>query len=116
MLRRIALPALLLIFALGMAGRGPAQDVQGTGPDATSTTPQQLFKEAAGLVEANAAEPPDQKRLLEDSLDGMLHGLDPHSNYFSPEAFKDLMEDQEGKFSGLGLLVTKPGLNSPLLV
>jgi carboxyl-terminal processing protease len=116
MLRRVALPALLLIFALGMAGRGPAQDGTGTLSDSGLGASQSLFRQAAGIVEANAADPPDQKALLEDSLDGMLHGLDPHSNYFGPEAFKDLMEDQEGKFSGLGLLVTKPGVNSPLLV
>jgi carboxyl-terminal processing protease len=116
MLRRIALPALLLIFALAMAGRGPDQNQQGAGSALGAAASQKLFRQAAAIVEANSAEPPDQKRLMEDSLDGMLHGLDPHSNYFSPEAFKDLMEDQEGKFSGLGLLVTKPGPTSPLLV
>ena len=112
----MALPALLLMFALGMAGRGPAQDLPGTPSESGLGAAQSLFRQAAGIVEANAADPPEQKALLEESLDGMLHGLDPHSNYFGPEAFKDLMEDQEGKFSGLGLLVTKPGVNSPLLV
>src|SRR5512135_1772247 len=116
MLRRMALPVLLLMFALGMAGRGPAQDLAGAPSDSSAGSPQELFRQAAGIVENNAADPPSQKALVEESLDGMLHGLDPHSNYFSPESFKDLMEDQEGKFSGLGLLVTKPGANSPLLV
>lgn len=116
MLRRLAFPALLLLFALGLAGRWAAQGRPSADAAAQQADAERLYREAASLVELKAADPPAQKKLLEDSLDGMLHGLDPHSNYFSPEVFKDLMEDQEGKFSGLGLLVTKPGATSPLLV
>lgn len=116
MLRRIGYPAVLLMFALGLAGRWAGQEVQGTDSSGGRSSAEHLYREAIGLVAANAAEEPIPSKLMEESLDGMLHGLDPHSNYYSPEVFKDLMEDQEGKFTGLGLLVTKPGANSPLLV
>ena len=116
MLRRIAYPAVLLIFALALAGRGAGSEAPGSDSVAGRAFAEQLYREAAGLVTANAADAPAPKKLMEGSLDGMLHGLDPHSNYYGPEVFKDLMEDQEGKFTGLGLLVTKPGATSPLLV
>jgi len=116
MLRRIAYPAVLLFFALGLAGRWAGQEAQGTDSAPGRSSAERLYRETVTLVAANSAEEPASSKLMEESLDGMLHGLDPHSNYYSPEVFKDLMEDQEGKFTGLGLLVTKPGANSPLLV
>ncbi len=115
MLRRLALPIFILLCALGLAGRWP--DLGASGDTASGRrAAERLYQQAASLIESSAAKPPTQKILLSDSLDGMLHSLDPHSNYYSPEVFRDLMEDQEGKFSGLGLLVTKPSATSPLLV
>ncbi len=83
---------------------------------AEKTQSEVLYRQVADLVHDHSADPPSGKTLLSDSLEGMLVTLDPHSNYYSPDVFKDLMEDQKGKFSGLGILVTKPGPNSPLLV
>lgn len=106
----------MLFCALAMAGRWAGQSAGQSDPNAPARTSESVYLQVAGLVENRSADKPPSKELLEDSLDGMLHRLDPHSNYYSQEVFKDLMEDQEGKFSGLGLLVAKPGPSSPLLV
>lgn len=76
----------------------------------------EAFLQAAALVEERAAEGPTEEELLDASLENMLGRLDPHSAYYTPEFFTELMEDQEGKFHGLGMLVTKPTPTSPLLV
>ena len=116
MVRRAAYLIVLVFFALGMGGAWPHGERAAEDPTGGRQASEDLFLEVAALVRGRGAEPPSQKDLVSRSLDGMLHGLDPHSNYFGPEAFADLMEDQEGKFSGLGLLVAKPGPSAPLLV
>lgn len=45
----------------------------------------------------------DDRDLLENAIKGMLSGLDPHSAYLEPEAFKDLRESTQGEFGGLGI-------------
>lgn len=42
-------------------------------------------------------------RLVEDAIKGMLEGLDPHSQYSSPEETRELNEPLEGNFSGIGI-------------
>lgn len=45
----------------------------------------------------------DDKTLLNNAIRGMLSGLDPHSDYLEPEAFKELRESTQGEFGGLGI-------------
>ncbi len=117
MMRRAAYVLLIALFALGMGGEWPNGRFVATGYDGPGVVEEEaLYGQAALLVEERAVVPPKDAVLLKDSLGGMLHALDPHSSYYTPKVFKDLMEDQHGEFSGLGMLVTKPGPNSPLLV
>ncbi|MDE1890053.1 MAG: S41 family peptidase [Planctomycetota bacterium] len=49
--------------------------------------------------------------ILTNAYRGMLAGLDPYSQYFSPEEFEDLRIETEGEFEGLGIeVVVKDGL------
>lgn len=82
----------------------------------TSRQGAEAFLQAASLVRERAAEAPGEEEVLNASLENMLGVLDPHSAYYTPEFFSELMEDQEGKFHGLGMLVTKPTPTAPLLV
>lgn len=45
----------------------------------------------------------DQKKLVEDAINGMLEKLDPHSSYSNPEQTKKLNEPLEGNFEGIGV-------------
>ena len=44
--------------------------------------------------------------LVHSALKGMLSDLDPHSEYMEPDKFKDLQSDTEGKFGGIGVVVS----------
>jgi carboxyl-terminal processing protease len=46
------------------------------------------------------------KEITQHAIEGMLSGLDPHSAYLDPDAFKDLQIGTEGRFGGLGIEVT----------
>lgn len=47
------------------------------------------------------------EKLLQSAVEGMISGLDPHSNFLDPKGFKDMSENTQGAFGGLGLEVTK---------
>ena len=50
--------------------------------------------------------PVDDKKLIRAAIDGMVSSLDPHSGYLSADDFKDLEEQTQGAYGGLGLEVT----------
>jgi len=64
------------------------------------------FATVYDVVEQNYAEPvnPD-KAIYNGAIPGMLHVLDPHSNFFDPKAYSLLREDQRGKYYGVGMTV-----------
>ena len=43
--------------------------------------------------------------LVYGALKGMLNSLDPHSEFMDPEKFKELQNDTQGAFGGVGLIV-----------
>jgi carboxyl-terminal processing protease len=46
------------------------------------------------------------QELVRNALKGMLSELDPHSEFMEPEKFGDLQEDTEGKFGGIGVVIS----------
>lgn len=65
-----------------------------------------LFSDVIELIEKNYVEPADTKKLIEDAIQGMVHGLDPHSALLSPEDYKELQVDTQGEFTGIGVSIT----------
>ena len=45
------------------------------------------------------------KELTYGALRGLLTSLDPHSQFMEPEGYKDMKEDTEGKFGGVGIQI-----------
>src|SRR6201998_629602 len=64
------------------------------------------FTTVYDVVEQNYAEPvnPD-KAIYNGAIPGMLHALDPHSNFFDPKSYALLREEQRGKDYGVGMTV-----------
>jgi carboxyl-terminal processing protease len=46
------------------------------------------------------------KDLSYGALKGMLSSLDPHSQFMEPQAYQDMKEDTEGKFGGIGVVIS----------
>src|SRR4029077_10804641 len=49
---------------------------------------------------------PDDNKLIESAINGMLAGLDPHSSYMDSNSFKDMQAETSGEFGGLGIEIT----------
>jgi carboxyl-terminal processing protease len=64
------------------------------------------FTSILAAVEANYADPVDaDKAIYDGAIPGMLHVLDPHSNFFDPQSYALFRENQEGKYYGVGMIV-----------
>src|ERR1700752_3494668 len=68
-----------------------------------------LFGDVFERVRADYVEKPDDSKLIESAINGMLAGLDPHSSYMEPKAFRDMQGQTRGEFGGQGIEVTMEG-------
>jgi carboxyl-terminal processing protease len=65
-----------------------------------------LFGEVFERVRADYVEKPDDTRLIEGAVSGMITSLDPHSRYMNDGAWREMREITQGEFGGLGIEVT----------
>ncbi|HUI14240.1 MAG TPA: S41 family peptidase [Xanthobacteraceae bacterium] len=66
----------------------------------------ELFGKAFEVVRRDYVEKPDDKKLIASAVNGMVSGLDPHSNYMDAKSFGDMQVETSGQFGGLGMQVT----------
>src|ERR1700737_4458664 len=105
-----------LIFLGAIAGAGltllatqPHSVFVGSGANAASSDTYRhlnLFGDVFERVRADYVEKPDDSKLVESAINGMLGGLDPHSSYMDPSSFRDIQVQTRGEFGGLGMEVT----------
>jgi carboxyl-terminal processing protease len=64
------------------------------------------LKAVLEIVQQNLAEQTDWDRAIYiGAIPAMLHSLDPHSQFFDPDAFRRLREEQRGHYAGVGMLI-----------
>ncbi len=66
-----------------------------------------LFGDVFEKIRTDYVEKPDDAKLVESAISGMLSGLDPHSSYMDSKSFKDMQVQTKGEFGGLGIEVTQ---------
>jgi carboxyl-terminal processing protease len=64
-----------------------------------------LIAEILERVRHDYMEQPNEEKMKEGALDGMLKALDPYSAYFPPDVYKLFTESAQGEFGGIGLEV-----------
>jgi carboxyl-terminal processing protease len=68
-----------------------------------------LFNTVLDRVRADYVQPVPDKTLIDNALNGMLTGLDPHSAYMTEQQWHDMQTETTGRFGGIGLEVTDNG-------
>ncbi len=63
------------------------------------------FAEVYGKIKSDYVETVPDKKLINEAINGMLTGLDPHSSFLDVDGFKDLQAGTQGEFGGLGIEV-----------
>jgi carboxyl-terminal processing protease len=78
-----------------------------SGAEAAETYRQlELFGKVYDIVRQDYVDKPDDTKLIESAVNGMVSGLDPHSNYMDASNFRDMQTETSGQFGGLGMQVT----------
>src|ERR687896_2693082 len=65
-----------------------------------------LFGDVFERVRADYVEKPEDGKLVEYAINGMLSSLDPHSSYMDGKSYRDMQVQTRGEFGGLGIEVT----------
>ncbi len=98
---------------MSMAGLAGASTVFNISQSYSATSPNNeiyrqldLFGDVLERVRNDYVEKPDDSKLIESAISGMLTSLDPHSSYMTPKSFKDMQVQTRGEFGGLGIEVT----------
>jgi carboxyl-terminal processing protease len=107
--------SVLQATSLVMAGAVSAMVISNMANNAAATTGKGnaetykllgLFGDVFDRIRADYVEVPNEQKMIESAINGMLMGLDPHSSYMDADSFKDMSEKTRGEFGGLGIEVT----------
>lgn len=66
----------------------------------------EIFSNILSIIQENYVEEIDTGKAMEGAINGLLHSLDPHSDYLTPQNFKDLQNETQGSFTGIGIEIT----------
>lgn len=69
----------------------------------------EAFSNILSIVKKNYVEEVETKNLVNGAINGMLSSLDPHSAYLTPDLYKELQSDTQGRFGGLGIEISVKG-------
>jgi carboxyl-terminal processing protease len=109
--RRALFSAAIFLAACGVTGSiiGGRVAAQSATDESALRDSMKNFTDVYALVEQNYADKlnTDQvdKVIYDGAIPGMLHVLDPHSNFYDPKAFAQMREDQHGKYYGVGMTI-----------
>lgn len=91
-----------LVVVLGGAGVRAASQADG---DQIDENLRKFAKVLATIEDNYASEVESDKAIYHGAIPQMLRVLDPHSSFFDPDAFKQLRDDQKGRYAGVGMQI-----------
>jgi carboxyl-terminal processing protease len=98
---------LAAFLALGLVACG--NSITSTSPKTDSDLA--LYRSVLERVHADYVDPVTDRRLIDNSLKGMLTGLDPHSDYMNEHEYQEMLDDSAGEFAGIGAELTRDDLH-----
>ena len=110
--RRALFSAAAFLATCGILGSVISQKVvaqSSASDESTMRDSLKAFTSVYSIVEQNYAEKMDgdraDKAIYDGAIPGMLHTLDPHSNFYDPKAYAQMREDQHGRYYGVGMTI-----------
>jgi carboxyl-terminal processing protease len=67
----------------------------------------QAFRQSLNLLDENYVTALERERVTHGAITGMLHALDPHSNFFDWREFNEMRNEQNSKFDGIGVTINQ---------
>ncbi len=106
--RELALGAFLIVLAAasGLVTLPSQRQGEAVAAGANVYKNFELFGDVLEQVRAAYVVKPDDSKLIENAIKGVLAGLDPHSSYLTPKEVQEEQAETRGEFGGLGIDVT----------
>jgi len=105
------LPCFVVLFVLALTGCDSDVASSGSGQEADLA----LYRAVLDRVKTSYVDPVSDGRLIDNSLKGMLTGLDPHSDFMSEQEYQEMLDDSAGEFAGIGAELTRDD-NHPIVI
>lgn len=64
-----------------------------------------LFGDVFDKIRSDYVDKPDEAKLIESAINGMVTSLDPHSSFLDQKSNQDMQQTTRGEFGGLGIEV-----------
>jgi len=96
----------LTLLVIGPQGSNLVAMAKAAASSADTYSQLNLFGEVFERVRSDYVEKPDDSKLVEGAINGMVTALDPHSRYMNDSAWREMQETTHGEFGGLGIEVT----------
>jgi len=112
----LAVPATVLLCSLlgGFFGSRVVEASAASESDVADSI--RRFTDVLAVVEQNYADEVDaEKAIYSGAVPNLLHSLDPHSQFFDPEQFQQLRDEQKGEYAGVGMQIG-PGNGNTVVV
>lgn len=100
MKKRFLSTSAAIVLAIGACGLTSAPAASAPAVDRDQVTKD--FVEALSVVEQHYAGSVDYDRVGKGAIYGMLHTLDPHSNYYDRDEFEAFQTEQQSQYFGIG--------------
>jgi carboxyl-terminal processing protease len=88
-----------------MAGQAQPGPQSNATPSAATSRQLELLGKILDMVQSNYVDKPDDGKLLNSAINGIIAGLDPHSSYMDAKSYRDMQVTTSGQFGGLGMQV-----------
>jgi carboxyl-terminal processing protease len=75
-----------------------------------------IVAEAMQKIRVFYLEDVESRSLFEDAMSGMVESLDQYSAYISPDTFRQMEEDLDQEFGGVGIVIEKKDDSVPILI
>ncbi|HEX7957956.1 MAG TPA: S41 family peptidase, partial [Pyrinomonadaceae bacterium] len=80
---------------------------QASGGEGGAARIESAYNEALAVISENYVDTVDYEKANEAAVQGMLLSLDPHSNFFTPGEYARMLQDQESRFTGIGVSILR---------
>jgi carboxyl-terminal processing protease len=100
---------LLILFSFTFAAaaqNGAVQEQISEKQQADDYTKADAFQDVMFLLQNYYVEDVDFETLIEGAIDGMLNKVDRYSYFMSPSEYKEMQQEYEGHYGGIGIVIT----------
>lgn len=66
-----------------------------------------IFSQVLSIVQSNYVDKVPASKLIVNSIKGMVSSLDPHSEFLTPQEYKNMQVSMKGHFGGIGIVIDK---------